>query len=224
MRSLLLFVFLLPVSVFGQSYLGLNLGPAYGQTVDAQLYIYPKNEDWIAVSLSGGWSRNNKSYFPLKRKECISDLRSGGWHIRLGARNDLTTQNHGSHLYWELLAVYTRHSESVVTGTCDTTNASLERISQTGNVMSGAIRIGYTWNPFHKKTIYQRILLDFGLQVGVPFWSDLELASERNHYSGIGYTRFPIRRVAIEPTITIRYKLNKRRYGFFKGRESKRFK
>lgn len=224
MRMLAWLLLMLPLGGLAQGYLGLNLGPAYGRTLDAQFYLYPKNEDWIAASVSGGYSFSGRTYFARKKKECIGNLRSGGWHLRAGVRNDLTTQNHSSHLYWELLMVYTRHQESGVTGTCDTTGASLREIEQTGSLLSGALRIGYTWNPLHKKTIYQKILVDFGLQLGVPFWSNLELISERNHYSGIGYTWLPFRSVAIEPTITLRWKLNQRRYGFFKGQERKRFK
>lgn len=207
-----------------QAYIGPNLGPAYGRTGDLQLYIYPKNEDWIALSLSGGYSFMGKTYFPRQEKDCLDDLYSGGWHVRVGARNDFGTQNHSSHLYWELLAVYTRHRESALLNTCATTSEPRIPLDQTASVVSGAIRLGYTWNPLHKKTIFQVFLLDFGLQIGAPIWSSSPIVGERQHISGIGITRFPVKSVAIEPVIVFRWKLNERRYGFWKGRERKQYK
>ena len=205
-----------------QLYVGPNVGPLWGRTADLQLYFYPHSEDWIAASVSGGYTFRGLTYFPRRSKECIANLQSGGWHLRVGARNDLTTQNHGSHPYWELLAVYTNQRENVTTGVCDT-SASLTSISQTNHVISGALRIGYTWNPFERKTIYQRFLLDFGLQAGLPIWSSQDRLSERQYYSGIGLTWFPIRSVALEPTITLRYRVGIRRYGFHKGTPRKLF-
>lgn len=220
--STLVFLFI-GLASLAQAYIGPNFGPLYGLTGDMQLYVYPKNEDWIALSLSGGYKMNAGTYFPRQEKDCLNDLRSGGWHVRVGARNDLTTQNHSSHLFWELLAVYTRHSESATLNTCDGATGPRIAFDQTASVVSGALRMGYTWNPLHKKTIYQVFLLDFGLQIGVPVWSSKPIVQERQHISGIGITRFPIKSVALEPMITLRWKINKRRYGFYKGREKKRF-
>ena len=91
-------------------------------------------------------------------------------------------------------------------------------------MLGGAVRLGYQWNPLRRKTIYQRFVLDFGLQIGAPIIASAPLVAERNHYSGLGITYLPIRSVALEPIIAVRWKLNQRRYGFFKGRERKRFK
>lgn len=220
--STLVFLFI-GLATLAQGYIGPNFGPLYGRTGDLQFYVYPKNEDWIALSVSGGYSMMGKTYFPRKEKDCLDDLRSGGWHVRVGARNDLTTQNHGSHLFWELLAVYTRHKESALLNTCDQATSGRMEFEHTADVISGAIRMGYTWNPLHKKTIYQVFLLDFGLQIGAPIWSSAPIVQERQHISGIGITRFPFKSIALEPLITFRWKLNKRRYGFSKGRERKRF-
>lgn len=221
--SILACLILLALSGQAQLYLGPNIGPLWGRTGDFQFYYYPHSEDWIAASVSAGYTAHGRTFFPQKAKECIDNLQSGGWHIRAGARNDLTTQNHSSHLYWELLAVYTNHNESAITGVCDT-STSLMRLEQDLHVISGAIRVGYTWNPFARKTIYQRFLLDFGLQVGLPIWSNKDRIAERNYYSGIGLTSFPFRTIAIEPTIILRYRVGTRRYGFHKGKTRTLFK
>ncbi len=226
MRSIVLgiaLLFLAP-SLFGQSFAGINLGPLYGRTLDAQLYIYPKNEDWIAVSLSGGYTFSGRGYFIRQEKDCLENLRNGGWHLRLGFRNDLTTDNLDNHLYWEALAVYTRHTESATINTCAESSGHRIPFNSTVNMLGGAVRLGYQWNPLRRKTIYQRFVLDFGLQIGAPIIASAPLVAERNHYSGLGITYLPIRSVALEPIIAVRWKLNQRRYGFFKGRERKRFK
>ena len=225
MRFLTVSFALVFCSLIGQAqlYVGPNIGPLWGRTGDLQLYFYPHSEDWISASVSGGYTLNGSTYFPRRTADCIGSLKSGGWHIRAGARNDLTTKNHGSHPYWELLAVYTNQTESAITGTCDT-SASLMRVEQQNHVISGAIRFGYTWNPFEGKTIYQRFLLDFGLQLGMPIWSSQDRLAERQYYSGIGLTYFPIRSIAIEPTITLRYRVGIRRYGYHKGRPVQIFK
>jgi len=224
MRQIFLFFGLTMWFLLGEAqlYVGPNIGPAWGRTGDLQFYYYPHNEYWIAASVSAGYTYFGRTYFPRRSAECLDHLRSGGWHVRVGARNDLTTKNHGSHPYWELLAVYTRQKESAIIGACDT-SMSLTRREQVGTVISGALRLGYTWNPFERKTIYQRFLLDFGLQIGVPIWSSHGFLAERNYYSGIGLTYFPIRSVALEPTITLRYRVGTRRYGFHKGKTRSRF-
>lgn len=225
MRAFSSLLCLMFCALFGQAqlYVGPNIGPLWGRTGDLQFYYYPHSEDWIAASLSAGTTYFGRTYFPQKSKECIDNLRSGGWHIRAGARNDLTTKNHSSHAYWELLAVYTNHHESAITGVCDT-STSLVRVDHDLHVISGALRLGYTWNPFHRKTIYQRFLLDFGLQIGLPIWSNEPLIVERNYYSGIGLTYFPFKSIALEPTITLRYRVGTRRYGFHKGQTRTLFK
>lgn len=225
MRSLFILLALVSLSLWAQAqlYVGPNIGPLIGRTPDLQLYFYPHNEDWIAASVSIGKSFSGKTLFPRKEAECLNNLRTGGWHVRVGARNDLATQNHGSHLYWEVLGVYTNHSESAVLGTCDSSITNT-LINQDIHLISGALRGGYTWNPFARKTIIQRFLIDFGLQLGVPIWSSSPLISDRNHYSGIGTTYFPFRSIAFEPTITLRYRVGTRRYGFKKGQTRTLFK
>jgi len=219
----LFFLLLTGASAIGQSFLGLNLGPAYGRTLDGQLYFYPKNEDWIAVSLSGGYTFQGRTYFTRQEKDCLEDLRSGGWHVRLGFRNDLTTDNLSSHFYWEALAIYTRHTESATINTCPESSGHRISFNSTVNVLSGAVRLGYQWNPLRGKTTDERIVFDFGLQIGAPVMASAPLVAERNHYSGVGITWLPIRSVAIEPVATVRWKLNQRRYGYFRQKERKRY-
>jgi hypothetical protein len=210
-------------SLRGQVYAGLNLGPAYARTVDLGLTFYPKNEDWISIQLSGGYTFAGPMYFPRKKAECLGGFRNGGWHVRLGARNGITTQHHSSHPFWGLDLVYSRQQESAVLHLCDTASLPLERVNQNLSVLSGAVNLGYTWNPFHKKTIYQVVLLDFGLRIGYPFWSKVPLLGERDYVSGLGFTWFPIRSLSLEPIIVLRVKLVRGRYGFFKAKEKKRY-
>ncbi|MEM0996298.1 MAG: hypothetical protein AAGN35_04425 [Bacteroidota bacterium] len=221
---LILFSTLLsPAPASAQMYAGINLGPAYGRTVDAGLMLFPKNEDWLSFQLSGGYTFAGPMYFPRKKAECLANFRNGGWHVRLGARNGFTTQHHSSHLFWGLDLIFSRQNESALLNACDTASAAPMSVSQNINVVTGAINLGYTWNPFHKKTIYQLVLIDFGLRVGYPFWSSAPLLGERDYISGAGFTWFPIRSLSVEPMAILRFKLVKGRYGFFKRRERKRF-
>ena len=178
---LILILSLLAGPLSGQAFLGINFGPAYAKSFDGQFYLYPKNEDWIAVSLSGGYTLNGRTYFPRKEKDCLDNLSSGGWHLRLGVRNDLTTDNLDNHVYWEALAVYTRHTEAATINTCADANSGRMDFNSTVNLWSGAFRVGYQWNPLRRKTIHQRFVLDFGLQIGAPIHSSAPLVAERNH-------------------------------------------
>jgi hypothetical protein len=207
----------------GQVYMGLNVGPAYARTVDLDFSFFPKNEDWLSFQVSGGYTFAGPMYFPRKKAECLTDFRNGGWHVRAGARNGLTTQHHSSHLFWGLDLVYSRQQESVVKHVCDTSTLNPERLAQNINVLGGAVNLGYTWNPFHKKSIYQIFLFDFGVRIGYPFWTQAPLLGERDYISGLGFTWFPIRSLTLEPMITLRWKLVKGKYGFFKGKKKTRY-
>lgn len=220
----LLFLVLTAVPVQAQLFVGPNFGPIPGRTLDLGILAYPKNEDWLAISLSGGTTLQGPMYFPRKKAECLSGFRNGGWHIRAGARNGFTIDHHANHLWWGLDLIYSRQKESAVFHTCDTATVNPERISQNIGVLSGAINFGYTWNPMKKKTIYQRFLVDFGLRVGYPFWSSAPLLGERDYISGLGFTWLPIRSITFEPMVTIRWELFHGRYGFFKGKTRTRFK
>lgn len=210
--------------VQAQLFFGPNIGPALGRTIDFGLLAYPKNEDWLAFSLSGGYTFSGPMYFPRKKAECLSGFRNGGWHIRAGARNGFTTDHHDNHLWWGLDLIYSRQNESAVLHTCDTSQADPQHVSQDIHVMSGSISFGYSWNPMKGKTIYQRFLIDFGLRVGYPFWSSAPLLGQRDYISGLSFTWFPIRSITFEPMITFRWELFHGRYGFFKQKTKKRFK
>jgi hypothetical protein len=206
-----------------QLFVGYNIGPALGRTLDADFRYYPKNEDWISFSLGGGYTFNGKMYFPRKKAECLSDFRNGGWHMRFGARNSFTTDHHDNHLFWGLDFLYSRQNESATFNTCDSTLVP-ERISQSVNVLSGSINFGYTWNPRLGKSIYQKFLLDFGLRVGYPIWSTAPLLGERDYISGLGFRWFPIRSLTLEPIVAFRWELFHGKYGYSKGKTKTRYK
>ncbi|MEM7037828.1 MAG: hypothetical protein AAF570_12670, partial [Bacteroidota bacterium] len=213
---LLLLALAAPASA--QIFIGPNIGPAYARTADAELRYFPKNEDWISFAVSGGYTFNGPMYFPRKQAECLSGFRNGGWHVRLGARNSFTVDRADNHLFWGLDLIYSRQKESAVFHTCAEATQNPERMEQELEIMSAAINIGYTWNPLKGKTIYQVFLVDFGLRVGYPFWSSAPLLGERTYISGLGFTWFPIRSIAVEPVAIIRWKLWNNRYGFKKGK------
>ncbi|HEX2898493.1 MAG TPA: hypothetical protein VHS96_02125, partial [Bacteroidia bacterium] len=125
-----------------QLFAGYNAGPILGRTLDAGLLYYPKNEDWIAVSLSGGYTFRGPMYFARREAECLSKFKNGGWHMRLGLRNGLTTDHHANHPWWGLDLVYSRQHESARINTCDTASADPMTVSQSLNVMSASLNLG----------------------------------------------------------------------------------
>jgi hypothetical protein len=207
-----------------QLFFGPNIGPILGRTADAGLLYYPKNEDWIAVSLSGGYTLYGPMYFARREAECLSKFHNGGWHVRLGLRNGFTTDHHASHPFWGADLVYSRQNEDARINTCDAATAPPATVSQSVNVMSMAINLGYSWNPLRKKTIYQRFLLDFGLRFGYCFWSSAPLLGERDYISGLGFRWFPIRSITLEPIAVFRWELFHDRYGYRKAKTRTRFK
>ncbi|MBL0020604.1 MAG: hypothetical protein IPP17_30270 [Bacteroidetes bacterium] len=90
----------------GQLFAGYNAGPILGRTLDAGLLYYPKNEDWIAVAFSGGYTFQGPMYFARREAECLKQFKNGGWHMRLGLRNGLTTDHHSNHPWWGLDLIY----------------------------------------------------------------------------------------------------------------------
>lgn len=207
-----------------QLFIGPNIGSAYGRTPEAGLLYYPKNEDWISIALGGGYTFNGPMYFPRKKAECIGHFRNQGWHIRLGLRNGLTTDHHENHLYWGLDLIYSRQHESVVRNACEDATEPLERVAQSINVWSGALNLGFTWNPLRRQTIYQKFLVDLGIRIAYPFASSAPLLGERDYISGVGFTWFPIRSIAFEPVLVLRWELFHSRYGYSKGKTKTLFK
>lgn len=207
-----------------QVYLGPNLGPAYGRTVEAGLQVYIPNEDWISILASGGYTFEGPLYFPRKKKDCISDVYNQGWHMRIGARNGLTVDHHKSHMFWGLDLTYSHHEESALLNSCATATEPTDRQEQAYKVWSGGLALGYTWNPVFGRTIYQKFLLDFGLRISHPFYTSQEPFGERNYFSGIGFTWLPIRNVALEPIVAIRWELFHDKYGHNRMRTVKRYK
>jgi hypothetical protein len=162
--------------------------------------------------------------FARREAECLRGFHNGGWHVRVGARNGFTTDHHKSHVFWGLDLVYSRQREDALLHACDTATRDPIRFSQSLNVMSGSLSLGYTWNMLHKKTIYQRFLFDFGLRIGYPFWSSVPILGQRDYISGLGFMGFPFKSVTFEPIATFRWELFHAKYGYSKGKTRKRFK
>lgn len=225
-KILLLAILLLAGASSGmtQLFVGYNAGPILGRTADLGLQYYPKNEDWISLTLSGGATLYGPMYLARREADCLRKFQNGGWHIRLGARNGLTTDHHANHPWWGLELVYSRQKESALINTCAAATEPEMTVTQSLNVMSGALSLGYTWNPLRRKTIYQRFVIDFGLRFGYPFWTSVPLLGERDYISGLGFRWFPIRGITLEPIAAFRWELFHDKYGYHKARTVKRFK
>jgi hypothetical protein len=207
-----------------QVFVGPNLGPALGRTVEIGVMAYPKNEDWISFLASGGYTFPGPMYFPRRQADCLSHFYNNGWHVRLGARNGLTTDHHSSHMFWGLDLTFSRQNESAVLNTCDTASLPIDHFEQSFNAWSGGLNVGYTWNPLARKTIHQKFLVDFGLRVTYPFRFSQTPLGERDYFSGVGFTWLPFRSIAFEPIAVIRWELIHSRYGYKKGKTQKRYK
>lgn len=215
-----LFVCLMAFRLQAQLYAGFNAGPALFRTGDVQFRLYPKNQDWIAFNFGGGGTF--KAPFLLAKKEnCLLQWKSSGYHFRGGFRNGLTKDHHKSHLFWGADLVYSRVGEFATRDSCDGGGMPGEVIENRGNVLSGALTGGYTWNLLHKKTIYQKFLVDFGMQIGFPVWKDITFLGSRQYISGIGLGGLPIRSVHFELVAVARWELWHNRFGYKKPRTVK---
>lgn len=207
-----------------QLFVGPNVGGILGRTGDIGVLIYPKNEDWIAASVSGGYTLYGPMYFARRKAECLRQFQNGGWHVRAGARNALTTDHHSNHMWWGADLIYSRQVEQAEVNACDNATEPTATVGQEIDVMSLSLNLGYTWNPLRGKTIYQRFLLDFGLRVSYPFWSSAPPLGQRDYFSGVGFTWLPLRSIAFEPIAVFRWELFHNRYGYSKQRTRTRFK
>lgn len=208
------------LGVKAQLYAGFNAGPALFRTGDLQFKLYPKNQDWIAFNFGGGGTF--KAPFLLaKRENCLSQWKSSGYHFRAGFRNGLTKNHHKSHLFWGGDLVFSRIGEFATRDSCNVEGPPGEVIENRGNVLSGALIGGYTWNFLNKKTIYQKLLVDFGLQIGFPVWKDTEFLGSRQYISGVGFGGLPIRSVHFELVAIARWELWHNRFGYKKPRTIK---
>lgn len=201
-----------------QAYLGLNAGPAWGRTLEGQLLIFPKNEDWLTAFAGGGYTLDGQLWFKRK-KDCLEDYRYGGWHLKFGVRNNLTTAHKEDHMFWALGIVYSRMKETVSSYGCEPVFPGFED-RKTG-IVSGTLLAGYSLNPIPDWPLYQGLKIDFGVQAGLPFVNRGALIGRRGYVPGIGYRHWPIRAVHLEPFIMLRVELNKRRYGYYKSRTKK---
>jgi|GEM_PF-2158294 hypothetical protein len=209
---------------FSQVHGGLNLGPAYGRTIDAGLRVYIPDEDWISLHAEGGYTFEGPLYFPRKQADCLSDAYHAGYHFRVGFRNGITTDYRKSHLFWGAELTFVQHRESALLQSCQSDPQAPYRDQHSLRAWAGGFSLGYTWNPLQGKSYRQPVFLDFGLRVSHPFHFSHPPFGNRGYYSGIGYTYFPIRQVAIEPVFVLRWELWQDKKGYNRPRTVKRFK
>jgi hypothetical protein len=219
-----LLLLLLPLLTRAQVFVGPNVGAVFGRSIELGALVYPKNQDWIAASLSAGYTAPGPMYFPRKKAECVADFRNQGWHVRVGLRNGLTTDHHANHFFWGLDLTYSHQNESAVKNTCDNPTGDPFRIDQTVKVWSLGVNTGITWNPLRGKSIYQKFLVDFGLRMSYPFATSVPLIGQRDYISGVGFTWWPIRSIAFQPMAVLRWELFHNRYGYSKGKTRTLFK
>lgn len=212
----------LVIPASAQFYAGVNAGPLLGRSLEVNTFLWPKNEDWLCFNLSAGYTIPMGFFFE-KKSECIRDLKTSGWNLKLVARHNLTIDHKKSHWFWGMGVAYSRQKEWAFQTFCDDEIADEVEAARTG-IISGVLQAGYSWNPLHKKSIVQRLKFDFGLQAAIPAINRGKLLAERNYISGVGYTWLPFRSVGLEAIIMVRYELSKRRYGFYKPLKFKRNK
>jgi hypothetical protein len=212
-----LFFLLAGLGAHAQGYLGVNAGGILGRTGEAQLIMYPKNEDWISFHVGGGYTAPGPFFFD-KRDECLRNFFNHGWHVKAGFRNGITADLRRNHFFWGMSAIYSRTKERARQTYCDSLLENDVVIKHQVPTLGLALNGGWSWNVFRGKTAWDRLIIDFGMQVGTKVWVGEEFLSERNHVSGMGFGPIPFRRLHLEPMLMARYELWHGRYGSYKGR------
>lgn len=207
-------------SLHSQLMVGWNAAPLAGGTLEFHAWLHPKNEDWFSLTGGGGYTLMGP-FLLDKKEECLRNVRHGGYHFRLGARNSLTTDHHSNYFFWGAQVIYSLQKERALYYTCDSTR-SPETIERKFSVLSGSVQAGYSWNPWRRKSILHPFQFDFGLQVGFPLWRNGEFQSARNYISGLGYGNLPIRSVNLEAIAIVRFELAHFKYGYKRFKKDKR--
>ena len=202
---------------FAQVFIGLNGGGLPGRTLELQTQIHPKNEDWIALNIAGGYTLKGP-YFFKRKDECLSKIKNGGHHVKLGFRNNLTTQHIGNYLWWGAGMNYVWNTSSAISGGCDTLPEGEVSVSTRDLVLQ--FDAGYSMyilqNPLN-----ERIQADFGATIGFPLKTWGTHISRNNYLSGVGFGRSAPRPVNFGLIATIRYKILHVRYGYSKPKKIK---
>lgn len=217
-RFILLFCLMGGTALSAQIYLGANGGGILGRTGDVQMLFYPKNEDWLSFTGGGGYTAPGPFFFD-KRSECLRNFFNHGWHLRAGIRNGITADLRRNHFFWGLQAVYSRNRESARFTYCDSLLENDLIYKNRYTVISAAANFGWTWNVFRKKTVWDKLFIDMGFQIGTPIFRSGESLSERSYISGMGFGPFPFRSLHMEPLLMARYEIWHGRYGYRKARE-----
>ena len=201
--------------VDAQVYIGYNFGSGVGRTLDAQLHVYPKNEDWISVFAGGGYTIPGP-FFLTPKADSITGGQNSGWHSRLGARIGLTTDHHGDHLFFGSNLVFAGYKES------GTRNLETEYMRKGISVGVG-IFAGYSLRLF-KKSVNNKLSIDLGFQAGVPFYSSAGFEGTYNYIPGLGYGFSKAPGLHGELLVLLKYELYHPPYGYRKIRKVKKFK
>lgn len=217
--GILLLVFSAP-ALPAQILVGWNVAPLINSTFEFHGFIHPKNEDWLSFTIGGGYTMNSP-FLLDKKEECLKNVKHGGYHFRAGARMQLTTDHHSNYFFWGASAVYTRHLEKALLNTCNS-SLPLEHAVRRFGIVSGAVYVGYSWNPLRPHIHIEPLQLDFGFQLGFPLATGGEFFSKRNYISGLGYGNLPIRSLNLELIAMARFELAHFKYGYMKTKKVKK--
>lgn len=215
---------LLPFLGQGQLYLGGNAGSLLGRTADAYALLHPKNQDWLAFSFSGGYTVPGPLFLPHKY-DSIERYRHGGYHIRLGARNFITSDHLSNHLFWGGHVNY-----AGVTEKGNSTAAGGGEVKKKFGSLGVQFDAGYSicLNPHAMRDKWK---LDLGLQLGFPLTNTSEFMAaikssedakpSAGYVPGLGYGRAGEEAYNLQLIVLLRYMMWDGRYGHFRPRKTK---
>ena len=194
-----------------QAFVGLNVGPGVGRTIDVFGMIHPKSQEWLSFTMGGGYTLPGPLYF-TRKMDCVSNYNNSGYHVRLGARHSLTTDHHKNFLFYGLNLVLSGQNESITQGICDNGKPP-GSFQAKGIAVGGAINAGYSYNPtsrFHKPKVH----LDMGLQAGIPFYRTFVQPGSSSYLPGLGYGKTGRLGIYFELVLIVRYEFWHNIFGY----------
>lgn len=215
-RWLIFLLVLLPFLGHSQLYLGGNAGSLAGRTADAYVFYHPKNQDWLALSLSGGYTVPGPLFFPHSYPD-YDKFRHSGYHIRLGARNFITSDHLSNHLFWGGHMNYAGVTEKAT----NTSGTGEGEVKNNFGCFGLQLDAGYSMclNP---NAMRDKWKLDMGLQLGFPLTQKDQFlgaaSSAATYVPGLGYGRAGEEAVNLQLILLLRYMMWDGRYGHYKHR------
>ena len=218
-RGLIFLFLLLPFAGQGQLWLGGNAGSLAGRTADAYVLLHPKNQDWLALSLSGGYTLPGPLFLPHNYAD-LSNFRHSGYHVRLGAKNFITSDHLSNHLFWGGHLNYAGVTEKANNTSGTGEGAVKNNFGSLGVQFDAGYSICLNPNAMRDKW-----KLDLGLQLGFPVTkkNDFMGAPTRSatYVPGLGYGRAGEEAVNFQLIVLMRYMMWDGRYGYQKLRKTR---